>query len=65
VRTSHPLQARRASTDRPESLFPAPALLNYSNKISQGAFGGAAGFTVNNGLKGEPFKPVPAAQAHD
>jgi len=35
-----------------ENLFAAPALLNYSNKISQGSFGDA-GFTVTTGLKGE------------
>ena len=44
---------KRNTADGSESLFAAPALLNYSNKISQGAFGGAAGFTVTNGLKGE------------
>lgn len=33
-----------------KNVFAAPALLNYSNKISQGAFGDA-GFTVKTGLK--------------
>lgn len=33
-------------------MFAAPALLNYSNKISKGKFGDA-GFTVTGGLKGE------------
>lgn len=38
-----------------ENVFAAPALLNYSNKISQGSFGDA-GFTVKTGLKGiSPF----------
>jgi hypothetical protein len=36
-----------------ENLFAAPALMNYSNKISTGRFGAGAGFTVQNGLKGE------------
>jgi hypothetical protein len=36
----------------PENLFAAPALMNYSNKISKGCFGAGAGFTVMNGLKG-------------
>ena len=35
-----------------ENLFGAPVLLNYSNKMSQGRFGGP-GFTVTNGFKGE------------
>jgi hypothetical protein len=35
-----------------ETLVPAASLLNYSNKLSHGTFGGP-GFSVTTGLKGE------------
>ena len=34
------------------TVFPAPPLFNYSNKISKGAFG-LPGFSIEGGLKGD------------
>jgi hypothetical protein len=38
-------------------MIPAPSVLNYSNKLSHGTFGGP-GFSVTTGLKGELALPL-------